>query len=140
MKTVNSGLVTGLLAVAVASSCSTMRDVAENPDERVCINTNAVRTFDALSDRYVYVREGSDKHYLLTMRYKCIDLRHATRIAIRDTTSSVCSKGFGELLYSGEIGGRGLESCPIDTIEQVTGKEQAKSLTRQRTEAAKTTR
>lgn len=137
MKPMKSGyLALGLLFVATTWSCSTTSEVAGDGG-RVCVNTNAVRNFDAISDRYVYVQEGQHKHYLFTMRFRCIDLRDAISIAIRNTTATVCSNGFGEILYRDRLGDRGLESCPIDTIERVSSRAHAKELVKARTEAAR---
>ena len=97
--------------------------------ERACINTRSVRTFDAIDDEHVYVREGSNEHYLLTMQNRCFNLRNSLGIAFKDTTSRICSDGFGEIVYRDRMGsGRGLESCRIDTIERVDSKEDAEAI------------
>ncbi|MDH3440215.1 MAG: DUF6491 family protein [Gammaproteobacteria bacterium] len=101
---------------------------ADELKERVCVNVRTIRTFDALTDQYVYVRQGSNKHFLFTMRNRCPNLRDAQSIAIKDTTSRVCSDGFGEIVYRDRFGGRGLESCRIGKIEVVESKDDAIAL------------
>ena len=110
----------------------------ENPaTERVCVNTRAVRSFDALTDQHVYVQEGSNRHLLFTMRNRCPNLRNALGIAIKDTTSRVCSNGFGEIVYRDRMSGRSMQTCRIDTIEVVESREDAKAIVEARREAAK---
>lgn len=101
---------------------------AEEKPERVCVNIRTIRTFDALTDQYVYVRQGSDKHFLFTMRNRCHNLRNAQGIAIKDATSRICSDGFGEIVYRDRMGGRRLESCRIAKIEIVDSKDDAEAI------------
>ena len=101
---------------------------AEEKPERVCVNVRTIRTFDALTDQHVYVRQGSDKHFLFVMRNRCHNLRNAQGIAIKDVTSRICSDGFGEIVYRDRLGGRRLESCRIDTIQAVDSKEAAAAI------------
>lgn len=103
-------------------------------NERVCVNVRAIRTFDALTDQHVYVREGSDEHYLFTMQNRCFNLRMSHGIAIKDVTSRICSDGFGEIIYRDRAGGRRPQSCRIDTIERVDSKEAAEELVESREE------
>lgn len=116
--------------IAFAQEAAPQTEAAE---ERICVNTRAIRTFDALTDMYVYVREGSNKHYLFTMRNRCHNLRDALGIAIKDTTSRICADGFGEIVYRDRMGGKRLESCVIGTIERVDSKDDAKAIVAART-------
>ena len=99
---------------------------SEETDDKVCINTNLVRNFDALSDEHVYIEERARQGYLLTMRNKCSGLRFAKVIGFKDTTSRMCSKGFGEIVH-GESG-IGRLSCRVDTIEPVESKDEARAI------------
>lgn len=101
----------------------------EEKEERVCINSRSIRTFDAITDEYVYVREGSDEHFLMTTQNRCFNLRHAQGIALKDTTSRICSDGFGEIVYRDGMGSMArLETCRIDKIERVDSKEDAEAI------------
>ena len=103
---------------------------SEETDEKVCINTGLVRNFDALSDEHVYVEERGRQGYLLTTRNKCSGLRFANVIAFKDTTSRMCSKGFGEIVH-GESG-IGRLTCRVDTIERVENKDDARAIVAER--------
>ena len=101
----------------------------EESEERICINSRSVRTFDAISDDYVYVREGSDEHFLITMQNRCFNLRGANGIAFKNTTSRICADGFGEIVYrDGMGGGARLESCRIGDIQRVESKDDAEAV------------
>ena len=102
----------------------------EEVTERVCVNKRSINSFDAIDDQHVYIKATGNKYYLFTMQRKCFGLRSAFGIAVKDTMSSVCSKGLGEIVYR-DMGQR-LESCRIDTIEVVAGKDDAKQLVEDR--------
>ena len=105
------------------------RSNADETEERVCVNSRSIRTFDAISDEYVYVREGSNGHYLMTTQNRCFNLRHAQGIALKDATSRICSDGFGEIVYRNGLGSAArLESCRIDKIERVDSRDDAKAI------------
>lgn len=127
-------LIGWLLALAGCVPLTQVEDTeAKDTKERVCLNVRAIRSFDAITDKYVYVNESSSKHYLLTMRNMCHNLRDAMGIAIKDTTSRVCSDGFGEIVYHDRMGGRRLETCRIEEIERVESKDDAKAIVEART-------
>jgi len=118
--------------LAFIGQVATAQDDSAEPDEakeQICVNTRIVRSFDALTDQYVYVKEGSDKHYLFTMRTRCLNLRDAMGIAFKESVGSrICADGFGEIVYRNRFGGRRLESCPIGTIDRVESKEDAAAI------------
>jgi len=122
---------TGCVALAPGEDAE-----SEETEDRICLNVRAIRSFDALTDEYVYVQEGNSKYYLFTMRNRCHNLSDAMGIAIKDSMNRVCSDGFGEIVYRDRMGGgRRLESCRIDTIERVESKDDAKAIVEARTEA-----
>lgn len=128
---IKRAILVGLILAFIGQFAFAQEDEATGADdsnERVCVNVRAIRTFDALTDEYVYVRQGSNKHFLFTMRNRCHNLRNAQGIAIKDTTSRVCSDGFGEIVYRDRMGGRRLESCRIGNIEIVESKDDAKAI------------
>ena len=111
------------------------KDEAEEEEaiERVCVNRRSINSFDPIDDQHVYIKATGNNHYLFTMQGRCFGLRDAYGIAVKDTMSRVCSKGFGEIVYRGR--GQRLESCRIDTIEAVSGKDDARGLVEDRTAA-----
>ena len=127
------------LVLATASPALHAADEAgaeQAPDEKVCLNSNLVRNFDALSDEHIFVEERNKEFYLLTMRNRCFDLRHAHTIALKDVSSRICSDGFGEVIYRTTLTGP-FESCFIDTVEKVDNKNAAKELVAARQDARK---
>lgn len=117
-----------LLPYVPASSQEDAPDSAAGSGERVCVNARAVRNFDAFTDQHVYVQEGSSRHLLFTMRSRCINLRNAMGIALKDTTSRICSDGFGEIVYRDRMSSQRLQSCRIGKIEVVESKEDARAI------------
>ena len=102
----------------------------EKQSSNVCVNSRTIRNFDAFTDEHIYVEDRGDTHYLFTMRGRCFGLRNSLGIAIKDTTSRVCSKSFGEVVYRDNR--NQTTSCRIDTIEAVESKDDAKALVEQR--------
>ena len=125
-----STAIAGFWILFTGSTALAQDDVEEAQDSeaRVCVNSRAIRNFDAFTDQHVYVREGSTRHFLFTMSNRCPGLRNANGIAIKDTTSRVCSNSFGEIVYRDRMGGMGLRSCRIGKIEVVESKEDAKAI------------
>lgn len=133
---VKLAILTGLSMMLIGPIASGQDEGADAKEEseRICLNVRSIRSFDALTDKFVYVKEGSSKHYLFTMRNQCFGLRNSMGIAIKDATSRVCSDGFGEILYRDRMGGRRLESCRIAEIERVENKDEARAIVDARVE------
>ena len=120
-----------ILALSATSAfADEAEDEAEEKPERVCVSVRSINSFDAIDDQHVYIKATSNKHYLFTMQRRCIGLRSAQGIAVKDAMSSVCSGGFGEIVYRDM--GRSLASCRIGTVEAVASKEDAKGLVEDR--------
>ena len=110
-------------------------DGADSGQGRVCVSVRAIRSFDAFDDEHMYVREGSDGHYLFKMRIRCPGLRHSYGVAIKDVTTRVCSDSFGEVVYRDRSGGQRLMSCQIGEIVKVDSKDAAEALAKGESEA-----
>lgn len=117
-----------LLLTAPLLQAQEESDEGAAEEKKVCINTNMVRSFEAFDDLHVYVRQGSNQHFLLTMRSRCVGLEWAQGIAFKDTTSRICSDGFGEIVFRDRTMGRGLQTCHIASIQRVESREAAKEL------------
>lgn len=128
-------LTIALVALPLASASAQDEESSSDEDSagRVCVNSRAVRNFDAITDQHVYVQEGSSRHFLFTMRNRCFGLRNSMGIALKDTTSRICSDGFGEIVYRDRMSSQRLQSCRIGKIEVVDSKEDARA----KVEAAK---
>ncbi len=125
-------LILVLALSATGAFAEEAEDEAEEEEaiERICVNKRNINSFDAIDDQHIYIRATGNKHFLFTMQRRCFGLRGAHGIGVKDTMSSVCSGGFGEIVYR-DIGKR-LESCRIDIIERVASKEDAKGLVEDR--------
>jgi hypothetical protein len=120
----------GLLICSLAMAQEKEAAEIEKSDANVCVNSRTIRNFDAVTDEHIYVEESGKKYYLFTMKNRCPGLSYSFTIAIKDTTSRVCSKAFGEVVYKDR--GQRLMSCRIDTIETVESKDKAIALVEQR--------
>lgn len=98
-------------------------------EEKVCFNRRQVNSFDGLSDRHVYIREGVNDYFLLTMRNRCTGLRDARGIGIKDTMGRICSNSFAEIIFN-DLGR--VQRCRIGTVERVQNKDEAKALVAER--------
>jgi len=126
--TIASLLILSIAAPALADEHE--QEVAEETEEKICISSNLVRNFDGLDDQHVFVEERSKQYYLLTMRHRCNGLRHAQAIGLKDTTSRICSGGFGEVVFRER--GIGPNTCRIEMIERVENKDEARAIIAER--------
>lgn len=92
----------------------------------VCVDTNAVRSFEALDDRHVYLRASRGEHFLLTMLHSCFGLRDTIEIGI---FGRVCTNTLSSVVYR-SFGRR--ERCTIGRVDSVEGKELAVALIERR--------
>lgn len=129
-----------LSALILAMSASgALADEAENEadedgaTERVCVKNRNINSFDAIDEQHIYVKATGNNHFLFTMQHRCLGLGSAFNIGLKNTMSQVCSDGFGRIEYQDSMGR--FESCRIDTIERVTGPDDAKRLVIERHEA-----
>ena len=120
-----------LLGIGTALADEHASDEAtEESSEKICISSNLVRNFDGLDDQHVFVEERSKNYYLLTMRQRCSGLRNAQAIGLKDTTSRICSGGFGEIVFRER--GIGPNRCRIEKIERVENKDDARAIVAER--------
>ena len=109
-------------------------DETEIVVKKMCVSARNIRSFNAIDDQHIYVSAyGSNKHFLLTMQRRCLGLRSANTIAVRDTSSRVCSNSFGAIIYRQM--GRGTETCNVDTVEALVSRQDAWSLIDERKRA-----
>ncbi len=118
----------GLLLIFACPLAFAQDDIGDDADEeeadaKVCVYGRNIDGFDAFTDEHIFITVRGGEYYLLTMKRRCFGLRSARGIAIKDTTSRVCSNGFAEVIYRDM--GRDFQSCLIDTIEEVQSKEAA---------------
>jgi len=103
---------------------------AEPPDLPACFNVRDVLSFDALHDKYVYVRCRRGRHFLLTMENICLGLRNSVAIAVANDFNRVCSQDRATITYEGL--GR-TSRCLILWVENVKDRAAAHALVENRT-------
>jgi hypothetical protein len=119
----------GLTLLAAVSPCNAENEKDEEPEatnEKVCVNSRTISSFDGLSDEYLFIEEGRKTYFLMTMRQRCSGLRDAAGIAVKNSTSRICSDEFGEITFRDR--GMGMRTCRIGKIEAVESKDEAKAL------------
>ena len=126
-------LILVILVLPLGGCATSSEEVADESlvaDERVCVSVRSINSFDAIDDEHLYIKATGNKHFLFTLSGRCIGLRSARGIAVKDTFSSVCSNSFGEIVYRDM--GRGLETCLIRNVEAVVSKDDAEGLVEDR--------
>lgn len=124
-------LISMILALACTSTQKIDTSGSAPAAQEACFDSSRVRSFSPLHERFVYVRVGSDEHYLLTMGSVCISLPFATGITISGTTfSRVCSDTGAMITYQDS----GVPAfCRIIRVESVASREAARKLVEDRT-------
>jgi hypothetical protein len=118
-------LVVGSAAFAEEEGEEAVSEAAETAaEEKVCFDRRQIRNFDGLSGDHVFIEQSGKKYFLLTMRNRCIGLRHANGIGITDTMNRICSDGTGEIVFR-DIGH--VQRCQVGTIELVENKDAARA-------------
>jgi hypothetical protein len=67
--------------------------------EKACFRVRDTRSFDAVDDRFVYLRCVRDKHYLLTMDNACLGLQNSIAVAVANGYDRVCSNDHAFITY-----------------------------------------
>ena len=131
MRTFTSLLAVSTLILGAAAAADEHEEApADESEEKVCIQSNLIRNFDGLSDDYLFVEQRQKEYFLLTMQFRCSGLRFAQGIALKDTTSRICSGGFGEVIFRER--GFGPKTCRIEKIERVENKDEARAIIKER--------
>lgn len=121
-----------LAAIWLATSvCGTA--LAQDSQDRECLNIRTISSWSALDDRHLYIKgTGSANHFLLTMFTRCPGIRYAQALAFSNHTSQLCSNNFGQVTYKD---GGIPRNCRIDDIERVNSRDEAKALAEARANA-----
>jgi len=104
----------------------------EPPAAEACFNVRDVLSFNALHDKYVYVRCRRGRHYLLTMENICLGLRNSLAVSVSNDFNRVCSQDRAMITYEGL--GR-TSRCPILWVERVEDREAAQVMVERRTKS-----
>jgi Family of unknown function (DUF6491) len=99
------------------------------PASAECVRLVNVHGYSVIDNQHLVLNGGASRHYLVTTRQRCPDMRFGARIGTSfDNTETICSPRFEYLLPEGGY------RCSIDTIEQVESVEAAQSLIAERAE------
>jgi hypothetical protein len=124
----------GLTLAFTGLGCTSTKSADNREDapvaQEACFNVRDVLSFDALHDKYVYVRCRRGRHYLLTMENICLGLRNSLAIAVSNDFNRVCSQDRATIRYEGL--GR-TSRCLILWVEKVEDREAARALVERRT-------
>ena len=92
-----------LIVTIAGTACTSTKEVGKIEGspiaEEACFNVRDVRSFDAIRDRFVYVRCLRDGHYLLTMENACQGLQNSLAVAVASGFNRVCSSDRATLTY-----------------------------------------
>lgn len=111
---------TALLAsMALLAACTTpaATDEASGPPaERDCFNASAVNGFSYVDEHHINVTVSANRRYQLTTMFNARELDWTQAIAVRSTSSWICTgNGLGTEL----IGGRPPRNYPVNGIERL---------------------
>jgi len=123
-----------LIVTVAAMACTSTKAVETSEGgpvtEETCFNVRDVRSFDAIDDRFVYLRCLRGKHYLLTMEAACLGLQNSLAVAVASGFNRVCSHDRAGLTY------RDFDRtarCGILRIEAIDDRAAATMLVKRRT-------
>jgi len=89
-----------LVSTTVLAEDGQKPSTSEEPKaEKACFRVRYTRSFDAVDDRFVYVRCVQDKHYLLTMDNACLGLQNSIAVAVANGYDRVCSNDRAFITY-----------------------------------------
>lgn len=108
-----------LASLALLAACTTPAatdSTAEAPADRDCFNASSVSGFSYIDENHVDVRVNANRQYRLTTMFNARDLDWTQAIAIRSTSSWICTgNGLGVEI----IGGDPRRNYPITAIERL---------------------
>jgi len=121
-----------LVLVLMVSGCATADSETGYSSKEDCFNIRQISSWDAIDRDHVYLKEGVNNHYLVTLFSSCPGLRSANAIALSNSMGRMCPNDFGRITFR-DAGMR--SSCRIDNIEKVESKDVAVSMAAARNEA-----
>ncbi len=98
-------LIVSLCAALALGACATQPNQASTaaPADRDCFNADMVSGYSYIDEHNVAVRVGANRRYILGTEWNARDLNWEHAIAIRSTTSWICTgNGLGVTIIGGE--------------------------------------
>ena len=96
-----------------------------------CFYIRNINGWDAIDRDHVYLKQGVNDHYLVTLFSSCPGLKFANAIALSNHSGRMCPNDFGSITYRDAGMAR---TCRIDNVERVTSKDEAVALAESRGE------
>ncbi len=98
------------------TACATPADETQAPADRDCFNASAASGFSYVDENHIKLSVGANRHYQLTTMFNARDLDWTQAIAIRSTSSWICTgNGLGVEI----IGGDPRRTYPVSAIERL---------------------
>ena len=119
-----------MLSFAFLAGCASTESAQGSASGDDCFRIRQVNSWDAIDKKHIYLKEGVNTHYLLTMFSSCPGVKYAQAIALSNHMGRVCPNDFGRITYR-DAGMT--SSCRIDNVERVASKEEAVALVESRT-------
>jgi hypothetical protein len=95
-----------LTAVVALAACATEpsdQASATPPADRDCFNADSVNGFSYVDENHIQLSVGANRKYILTTMFNARDLDWTQAIAVRSTSSWICTgNGLGVELIGGE--------------------------------------
>lgn len=103
-------------SLAALSACATgPAEQAASPQSSDCFNASNVSGFNYIDENHIGLTVGANRKYVLTTMFNARELDWTEAIAVRSTTSWICTgNGLGVEL----IGGRPQRNYPVSGIER----------------------
>lgn len=120
-------------ALIVVSNVVVAEDDPEAKAEKACFRVRDTRSFEAVDDRFVYLKCVRNKHYLLTMDNACFGLQNSIGVAIASGFDRVCSNDHAMITYRDFNQTR---RCGILDVEAVENRDGALEFIEERKRAA----
>ncbi len=98
-------LLAACTALALAACATAETDASANaaPGDRDCFSASSINGYNVVDDHNVSVRVGANRNYNLNLDWNARDLDWSNAIAIRSTTSFICTgSGLGTRIYGGD--------------------------------------
>lgn len=121
-----------LVLVLMVSGCATADSETGHSSKENCFNIRQISSWSAIDRDHVYLKEGVNNHYLVTLFSSCPGLRSANAIALSNSMGRMCPNDFGRITFR-DAGMR--SSCRIDDIVKVDSKDAAVAVVEARKDA-----
>jgi len=88
-----------------------------------CVQVRNVNGYSVIDDRHVLLNGGASRHYLVTTRNRCPDLRFGMQLGFSfGRTARLCRPFIEHIVTGGPV------RCSIETIEEVENRQAAQAL------------